>query len=116
MFKKAESSDINNDDEWLLGYSYYISKLYLNLDKIAFYAVNTFFPIKKVDDDGLFVLAYALGDAHPAAIEFEENAKMIKHYNDNVTSKKAFLYMFPAKRELNRKTFTYIKRKYQRST
>ena len=92
-----------------MGFSYYISKLYPNLDKIAFHTVNTFFPIKKDDDDGFFTLVYAVaiaeGDAHPAAIEFEENAKIIKHYNDNVTSKKAFLDMFPAKRELNRKTF-----------
>ena len=41
---------------------------------------------------------------------------MIKDYNDNVMSKKAFMNMFPAKRELNHKTFSHIKRKYQRGS
>ena len=103
---------------WLLGYSYYISRLFPDLDKIAFYTANTFLPTKKDDDDGLLALGYAVtiaeGDSHTAAIEFEENDKMIEHYNDNVTSKKAFLNMFPVKRELNRKKFNYVKRKYQR--
>ena len=44
---KAASSDISSRDEWLLGYSYYISRLFPDLDKIPFYTVNTFLPIKK---------------------------------------------------------------------
>ena len=37
-----------------------------------------------------YAVTIAEGDAHRAAIEFEENDKMIEYYNDNVTSKKAF--------------------------
>ena len=107
--KKAATSDISSKDEWWLGISYYISRLFPDLDKIAFYTLNTFLPIKKDDDDGLLALGYAVtiaeGDSHTAAIEFEENDKMIEHYNDN---------MFPAKKDVNRIKFYYVKRKYQR--
>ena len=57
----------------LFGYSYSISRLCTNLDKIADYNI-------------LLLLVYAVtnadGAAHPAATEFEENHKMIYHYND----------------------------------
>ena len=77
---KAESSDIDNSDEWLLGCSYYISGLYLNLDKFAFYTVNTFFPINKDDGDGFFALAYDLAIAPKTRNLKLENSKTFSSF------------------------------------
>ena len=61
---------------------------------IAFFTVQIDFPVDA--DPGLLALAYAVSIAeepHPAANEFEEQEKLVNHYNDCVTTRKRFLDM-----------------------
>ena len=111
-FNKGSKS-CSTREEWLKGFCFFFEKLSPTSKKIAFYTVQIDFPVDA--DPGLLALAYAVSIAeerHPAANEFEEQEKLVNHYNDCVTTRKRFLDMFPIKRELIKRNFVYTKYKF----
>ena len=100
---------------WINSFDFYIKKLHPTLSKRKLLTVH--FNGSVDANDGLLALAYAVSlvdcvdQCNPAEIDFEENDKMIAHFNTCL--KKRYFSMFPFRKKIAQNKIKYTEHSYK---